>query len=51
MELFILGIFMWLVAIVAIIIMKKIQPENKVYPIWAVFICILFTLFLIGKGF
>lgn len=36
----------WVIAIVGIRIMKKIQPGNKIYPVWAVIICILLTLFV-----
>ena len=30
--------------------MKKIEPENKVYPVWALFIVILFALVVIFCG-
>ncbi len=36
----------WIVAIVGICIMKKLQPRDKIYPVWAVMICILLTLFV-----
>ena len=36
----------WAFAAVAIAIMKKIDPENKVYAIWTIFVCILLTLFV-----
>lgn len=36
----------WIAAIAGIFIMKKLQPDNKIYPVWAVMICILFTLFI-----
>ena len=36
----------WVFAAVAIAIMKKIDPENKVYAIWTIFVCILLTLFV-----
>ncbi len=35
------------IAIAGIVVMKKIQPEDKIYPIWVVFICAAFTCFLI----
>ena len=36
----------WIVAVVGICIMKKLQPDDKIYPVWAVMICILLTLFV-----
>lgn len=36
----------WVFAAAAIAIMKKIDPENKVYAIWTIFVCILLTLFV-----
>ena len=33
------------IAIVGIAVMKKIQPEDKIYPIWVAFICAAFTCF------
>ncbi len=36
----------WAFAVAAIAIMKKIDPENKVYAIWTIFVCILLTLFV-----
>lgn len=39
-------LFVWIVAFVGIRIMKKLQPEDKIYPFYAVAICILLTLFV-----
>jgi hypothetical protein len=36
----------YLTAIVGIAIMKKLLPEDKIYPIWTVAVCIMLTLFL-----
>lgn len=36
----------WIIAIIGILIMKKIQPSDKVYPVWVVIICIILTLFV-----
>lgn len=36
----------WGFAAAAIAIMKKIDPENKVYAIWTILVCILLTLFV-----
>ena len=37
----------WTVSIICIQIMKKLQPEDVIYPIWTVAICILSTIFLL----
>jgi hypothetical protein len=43
----------WLLGALCVLIMKKIEPHNK-YPIWALFISIMFTLFafydLLGRS-
>ena len=36
----------WAFAVAAIAIMKKFDPENMVYPIWTILVCILLTLFV-----
>lgn len=36
----------YIVAGVGIAIMKKIQPNDRIYPVWVVVVCILFTLFV-----
>ena len=41
-----LGI-VYLIAAAGIVIMKKIQPEDKIYPIWVAFVCIVLTAFVI----
>lgn len=46
-----LVVLVWIVAFVGIHIMKKIQPGDKIYPVWAVTICILLTLFVGWYGF
>lgn len=35
----------WILAIVCIPIMKKLEPDNKIYPVWALFIALMFTAF------
>ena len=35
---------MWAVGLALIQLMKKIDPDNNVYPVWAVFILVSFTL-------
>lgn len=41
----------WVVAVVCIKIMRKIQPESKAYPIWAVFIAVCLTVSLLWHEF
>lgn len=41
-----LVIFVWVFAVICVCIMKKIQPENKIYPVWVVFVCIMLTAFV-----
>lgn len=38
--------FVYLVGIIGIVVMKKIQPDDWIYPAWVVIVCILFTLFV-----
>lgn len=40
-------LIVWIVAAVGICIMRKIQPNDKIYPVWAVIICILLTFFVV----
>lgn len=35
---------MGLVALVNVLFMKKIAPEDKLYPVWALFVVTLFSL-------
>ncbi len=38
-------IIVYIIGIICILIMKKIQPENTIiYSIWVVFVCVLLTL-------
>ncbi len=34
----------WITAVAGIVIMKKIEPHNWVYPVYAVIVALLFTL-------
>ncbi len=36
----------YIAACVGIAIMKKIQPNDRIYPVWVVAVCILLTLFI-----
>lgn len=40
-------VVIWGVIILAINIMKKIEPKNRIYPAWAIFVGVVFTVFLI----
>ena len=40
-------LIMWMVGIVGIWVMRKIQPEDKIYPIWVVFVCVAIACFVI----
>lgn len=35
----------WIIGAICVLIMKKIEPDNKIYPVWALFIALAFTLF------
>ncbi len=37
----------WLIGILCVLVMKKIEPDNKIYPVWALFIALAFTLFAV----
>ena len=41
-----LVIFVWVTAFVCWRVMKRIQPENKLYPWYVLTICIIFTVFV-----
>lgn len=47
MGVILLTTFVWIVGAIGCVVMKRIQPENKLYPIYAVSICILLTAFVI----
>lgn len=34
---------MWVLGAVCVWVMKKIEPDNKIYPVWALFIALAFT--------
>ena len=46
MGVILLTAFVWIVGAIGCMVMKRIQPENKLYPIYAVSICSLFTVFV-----
>ena len=44
-------VIVWLVGIVCICIMKKIQPNDKSYSVWAIFVCMILMGFLLYYEF
>ena len=36
---------MWVLGALCVWIMKKIEPDNKIYPVWVLFIALAFTVF------
>ncbi len=36
----------YIIGIICTAVMKKIQPENKIYPVWVVFVCVALTVFV-----
>lgn len=47
MSVLILLLAIYIIAAAGIVVMKKIQPEDKVYSVWVVFVCIVVTCFLV----
>ena len=46
----VITIGIWIIGIICVLIMKKIEPDNKIYPVWVLFIALLFTAFAICEG-
>lgn len=42
---------MWIFAAICIFIMKKIEPDDKIYPAWALLITLTFTLVVLYHWF
>lgn len=47
MPILIVLLVIYIIAAAGIVVMKKIQPEDKIYPVWAVFVCIVLTCFVV----
>lgn len=47
MSIVILLLVIYIIAAAGIVVMKKIQPEDKVYSVWVIFVCIVVTCFLV----
>lgn len=43
-------IMVWFIGFFCIKVMKKIEPNNRLYSVWALFIATLFTLFAVYDG-
>ncbi len=43
----ILTAVVYILAIVCIPIMKKIEPDNNWYPVYGMIVCILYTIFVV----
>lgn len=41
---------MWVLGAICTLIMKKIEPDNKIYPVWALFVASAFTVFAFYSG-
>ena len=37
----------WILGAICVLAMKKIEPKNKIYPVWVLFISLIFTAFAI----
>lgn len=46
----IVTIAIWIIGVVCVLVMKKIDPNNKIYPVWALFIALMFTAFAVYDG-
>lgn len=47
----IVTIVMWIVGVIGVLVMKRIEPDNKIYPVWVLFIEIAFMLFVVFYEF
>lgn len=43
----VITIVFWIIGVACVLIMKKIEPKNKIYPAWVLFIEVAFTLFAV----
>lgn len=41
----------WILGTTCVYVMKKIEPNNKIYPVWVLFISLMFTLFAVYDWF
>jgi hypothetical protein len=40
-------VLVYLIGSAGIVIMKKLQPEDKIYPVWVAAICVILTCFVV----
>ena len=43
----IVTIILWMVGLLGIAVMKKIEPDNSIYRAWVLFVEVAFTLFVV----
>lgn len=43
----IVTVIVWMVGLVGIAVMKKIEPDNRIYRVWVLFVEVAFTLFVV----
>lgn len=41
----------WMIGSICALVMKKIEPNNKIYPVWVLFIQLMFTAFALYDRF
>ena len=44
-------ISIWIIGAACVCLMKKIEPSNKMYPIWALLVVLLFTAYSLYRWF
>lgn len=40
-------VIMWVIGIIGVFAMRKIEPDDKMYPVWVLFVVLAFTVFVI----
>lgn len=43
----IVTIIVWMVGLLGIAVMKKIEPDNRIYRVWVLFVEVAFTLLVV----
>lgn len=44
-------IAVWIIGAVCMRLMKKIEPNNKIYPVWVLFVALMFTVYSFYRWF
>nr|DAD89723.1 MAG TPA: hypothetical protein [Siphoviridae sp. ctWDo30] len=47
----IITVGVWIIGAICVLVMKKLEPNNKIYPVWALFVSLIFTAFTIYDWF